>query len=257
MSAVYNLSDLYVGDVLIFKKGKLSLFPHKVIVGVEEDLVGAFLRSKEERHQNIWFYTYYLFPHFSSFGQVLGLYEKEKISKQEGCYLTHLEPLYPYFNQQAPDFAHQALLQSSFITDNELFSCYVKLRELERNSDSIVFENQPIIDYLHYKLGFLEGRAVRLSEKSGVHLQFSDTEFSFDNFYQLGFHASYHYYQYHPADRRYFYGHDTGLPDLYTDFPAGMHSSGNEHHPLWHYDDLQSVYRNHHTSYGNYLVCRC
>lgn len=200
MSAVYNLSDLYVGDVLIFKKGKLSLFPHKVIVGVEEDLVGAFLRSKEERHQNIWFYTYYLFPHFSSFGQVLGLYEKEKISQQEGCYLTHLEPLYPYFNQQAPDFAHQALLQSSFITDNELFSCYVKLRELERNSDSIVFENQPIIDYLHYKLGFLEGRAVRLSEKSGVHLQFSDTEFSFDNFYQLGFHASYHYYQYHPEE---------------------------------------------------------
>ena len=81
-----------------------------------------------------------------------------------------------------------------------LFSCYVKLRELERNSDSIVFENQPIIDYLHYKLGFLEGRAVRLSEKSGVHLQFSDTEFSFDNFYQLGFHASYHYYQYHPEE---------------------------------------------------------
>ena len=201
MSAVYNLSDLYVGDVLVSKKGRLSLFPHKVIVGVEEDLVGAFFRSREERHQNMSFYSYSLFPHFSSFGQVLGLYEDKKLSKKEGCYLTHLEPLYPYLNQQAPDFTHQFLLRTSFITDNELLSCYVKLRELEgKRNSSVVFENQPTIDYLHYKLGFLEGKAVRLSEKSGVRLQISDTELSFDNFYQLGFHAAYHYYQYHPEE---------------------------------------------------------
>ena len=58
MSAVYNLSDLYVGDVLVSKKGKLSLFPHKVIVGVEEDLVGAFFRSREERHHIMSVYSY-------------------------------------------------------------------------------------------------------------------------------------------------------------------------------------------------------
>ena len=209
MTAVYNLSDLYVGDVLVSKHDGVFLFPHKVIVEVEEDLVGMFFRSKEERHQNTPFYSYSLFPRFRSFGQVLGRYEEKKSSKKEGCYLAHLEPLYSYLEKQDSNFTHQFLLRSSFITDDELFLCYGKLRELEsKDHSSVVFENQPTLDYLHYKLGFLEGRAKRLSEKSQVSMQFTDNELSFDNFYQLGFHAAYHYYEYHPDELKFSLGEE-------------------------------------------------
>ena len=40
------------------------------------------------------------------------------------------------------------------------------------------------------------------------------------------------------ADRRYFYGYDAGLPDLYSDLPASVYRIRNEYDPLWYYDDL-------------------
>ena len=41
-----------------------------------------------------------------------------------------------------------------------------------------------------------------------------------------------------PADRGNLYGYDTGLPDLHSDFPAGLSDIGYEYHSLWYYDDL-------------------
>ena len=35
-----------------------------------------------------------------------------------------------------------------------------------------------------------------------------------------------------PADRRYFYGYDAGLPDFYSDLPASVYRIRNEYDPL-------------------------
>ena len=45
------------------------------------------------------------------------------------------------------------------------------------------------------------------------------------------------------------------IPYLHTDFPAGLHGSGNGYHSLRYHDDFQPVYRNHHTS-GRYDLVR-
>ena len=37
---------------------------------------------------------------------------------------------------------------------------------------------------------------------------------------------------------RYVYGYDTGLPDLYSDFPSGLYSTWHESDPFRYYDDL-------------------
>ncbi len=206
MSVVYNLCDLYVGDIFVAGKNKNYFFPHKTIVGVEEKIIDPRFSSlevwKQEKGNH---YSYQLFPHFSSFGQVLGLYKekKELDNRNQGCYVSNLKPLYEYMNQIDKPFTNQHLLRATFINEEMLLECYSKIRAYEKEenkTESFSMEEYPNLDYLHYKLGFLEGRIKQSSLRSGVPFQKEEQELDFDNFYQMGFHTADQYYQYHPLE---------------------------------------------------------